>query len=107
MNATKLMPQSESVTTLSPVTNRRQAGDCHLSPPPLKGGDSDKFTRPGDYLLRLRASPGNWLAPVERRLARLLKAMLRGYGFRCIDCRPTHSQEPANERAKPNRDDAC
>ena len=30
---------------------------------------------------------GLWQSPPERRLARLLKAMLRGYGFRCIAVR--------------------
>ncbi len=43
--------------------------------------------------------------PLAPRLRRLLKAMLRGYGIRCVDLRPVPSQasqtpqEPACRRA--------
>jgi hypothetical protein len=33
--------------------------------------------------LTLRSEPGNWQSPPVKRLAILLKAMLRGYGWRC------------------------
>ena len=39
-------------------------------------------------MLHLTPAPGNWQAPADRRLARLLKAMKRGYGWRCVACRP-------------------
>jgi hypothetical protein len=38
-----------------------------------------------EYLLRLRAAPGD--VPPGRRLARLLKALLRSYGMKCLDVR--------------------
>lgn len=50
------------------------------------------------YHLELEPVPGNYLAPPERRLARLLKAMLRAYGWRCVSCRPV---APANEEQAP------
>ena len=37
------------------------------------------------YLLELRAEPGRWQAPPISRLKRLLKAALRGYGFRATE----------------------
>ncbi len=37
-----------------------------------------------DVILRLRDTPGNHQNRAERRLARLLKACLRGYGWRCV-----------------------
>lgn len=37
------------------------------------------------YQLTIRSEPGNWLLPVERRLARVLKTTLRAWGFRCVD----------------------
>ena len=40
------------------------------------------------YILELQALPSGFQAPPEKRLARLLKCMLRGYGFRCISARP-------------------
>ena len=37
--------------------------------------------------------------PVMPRLRRLLKAMLRGYGIRCVDIRPAESvAEPTNKK---------
>ena len=52
-----------------------------------------------DVILRLRDTPGNHQNRAERRLARLLKACLRGYGWRCVDCRelPPERKEPRNE----------
>lgn len=44
------------------------------------------------FKLTIQAEPGNYLAPPVKRLALLLKVMLRGYGFRCTDCRP--AEEP-------------
>jgi hypothetical protein len=45
---------------------------------------------PGGYVLRIVPVAGQrWAAlPVPVRLRRLLKRMLRAYGFRCVDCRP-------------------
>jgi hypothetical protein len=47
--------------------------------------------------ITLIAIPGAWQAPAIVRLRRLLKAALRGYGFRCTDCRPV---TPTNNQAK-------
>ena len=41
-----------------------------------------------EYELRLRATPGNWTAPVEKRLALALKCLLRAWGLRCVSVRP-------------------
>ena len=46
-------------------------------------------------VLHLTPAPGNYQAPPEKRLARLLKCMLRAYGWRCVACRPV---TPANFR---------
>ena len=40
------------------------------------------------YILELRAVPGNHRADPVQRLRALLKAALRGYGFRCLSARP-------------------
>ena len=38
------------------------------------------------FVLELRPT-GSWPAPVEKRLARLLKYALRQCGLRCVGCR--------------------
>jgi hypothetical protein len=50
------------------------------------------------YSLELEPVPGNYLAPPEKRLARLLKTMLRAYGWRCNACHPV---SPAVETPPP------
>jgi hypothetical protein len=45
------------------------------------------------YLLKIRSASGHWTAPPTKRLARLLKAMLRGYGFQCLSCEPLEPKE--------------
>jgi len=49
---------------------------------------------PPVYILELRAVPGNHRADPVQRLRALLKAALRGYGFRCLSARPA---PPATE----------
>jgi hypothetical protein len=39
---------------------------------------------------------GDWTAPPERRLARLLKVMLRAFGWRVVDVRPADSGAKMN-----------
>lgn len=51
-----------------------------------------KATDQTSYHLELRPVPGPWLAPPEQRLRRLLKVALRGFGFRCLACRPVTAQ---------------
>lgn len=48
-------------------------------------------------VLHLVPAAGNYLAPPEKRLARLLKAMKRGYGWRCVACRPVPETKPEGE----------
>jgi hypothetical protein len=52
---------------------------------------------PAVIVLHLTPAPGNYQAPPEKRLARLLKCMLRGYGWRCVGCRPVDPPAPAGE----------
>jgi len=40
------------------------------------------------FTLVFRPIPGKWLAPVDRRLAQLIKIALRGFGFRLVKCEP-------------------
>lgn len=41
-------------------------------------------------------APGNWQAPPDKRLARLLKCALRAFGLRCLLCReqPQEHKQP-------------
>lgn len=41
-----------------------------------------------DVITRLHPLAGNWPAPPEERLARLIKCALRAFGQRCIRCEP-------------------
>jgi hypothetical protein len=41
------------------------------------------------FVLTLRAVPSNWQVSPLVRLRRLLKCLLRGYGFRCVNIRTT------------------
>ena len=36
----------------------------------------------------MRSEPGNWRTPPVQRLTLALKVLLRGFGLRCIECRP-------------------
>ena len=60
-----------------------------------------------EFEITLRPVPGNWRTPPLLRLRALLKAALRGYGFRATVCRPVQEAErrmgellAATERAK-------
>ena len=46
-----------------------------------------------EFLIRLRAERGNWRAPVHRRLSLALKVLLRRFGMRCIECKPSSKEE--------------
>jgi hypothetical protein len=63
---------------------------------------------PTIIVLHLRPAPGNWQAPPDRRLARLLKCMLRAYGWRCIGAREVlpDAAEPTQRtpEAKPTKE---
>jgi len=48
---------------------------------------------PTIIVLHLTPAPGNWQAPPEKRLARLLKAMLRSWGWRCTRCQPAAPED--------------
>lgn len=58
------------------------------------------------FLIELRPTPGNWPAPVERRLARGLKYLLRQCGLRCTRATPCAAnalpwfEKEAKERQK-------
>ena len=52
-----------------------------------------------EYELRLRPTGGNHNAPTVRRLARILKALLRGYGFKCVSARELPTQ-PVDKGSK-------
>jgi hypothetical protein len=49
-------------------------------------------------ILTLRPEAGSWQAPPMRRLARLLKVMLRGYGWRCVNI---HTEQAEGSQAGP------
>ena len=38
------------------------------------------------WLIRVTEAPGDWSAPVDCRLRKLLKRMLRAYGLKCKAC---------------------
>lgn len=62
-------------------------------------------TDPREVTITLRPEAGHWQAPPMRRLARLLKGMLRAYGWRCIDIRAEQgkSSQPT-QPTKPKED---
>jgi hypothetical protein len=47
---------------------------------------------PKTWTITFTAIPGRWQAPPIARLRALLKASLRAWGMRCIDCRPAPCQ---------------
>jgi hypothetical protein len=53
--------------------------------------------------LTITTAPGHWSAPPDRRLARLLKTMLRGYGWRCVSAVELPEQEPPDAQ-RPQKD---
>ena len=55
-----------------------------------------------EYLLILTPKPGNWRTPPLLRLRALLKAALRGYGFRATVCRPV-APDPAPAAPAPRQ----
>lgn len=56
------------------------------------------MSQPEIFVLRLRAAPGNWRAPVTKRLALALKILLRSFGLRCTECRPERSEPTVEAR---------
>ena len=60
-----------------------------------------------EFEITLRPVPGNWRTPPLLRLRALLKAALRGYGFRATVCRPVQEAEALAEalalKAKENQ----
>lgn len=58
-----------------------------------------KQPAPPEYELRLRALAGHWQAPPVQRLRALLKAALRGYGFRAVRCRPLGERPQGGQTA--------
>lgn len=52
-------------------------------------------SKPRPYVVTLEPVTGPFWAPPHRRLARLLKAMLRGYGFRCVSARELEATPPS------------
>jgi hypothetical protein len=52
---------------------------------------------PADFVLELHALPSGWRTGPVQRLRALLKAALRGYGFRCTSVRPMQA-EPDKEK---------
>ena len=54
-------------------------------------GPCDHVPQRTEYHLELVAISGNWRTPPLLRLRALLKAALRGYGFRVTSCRPVAS----------------
>ena len=55
----------------------------------------------GQFTLELRAEPGNWPAPVDVRLRRALKTLLRGYGLRCTHVGEVSPGSPAGRNEFP------
>jgi hypothetical protein len=47
------------------------------------------------YILELRAIPMPGMCEPEQRLRRLLKQLLRNFGFRCVNIRPAPAPAPA------------
>jgi len=53
--------------------------------------------KPSAYILELRPIPGNWRTSGEQRLRAALKTLLRGFGLRCVACKPAQP-EPKEKR---------
>jgi hypothetical protein len=77
------------------VTTPRQDTGVMVSSPIYR---DDPVTLRPRFTLTLQAEPGPW-PPAEVRLKRLLKCILRAYGFRATSIR--------EEQTKPNLLDAC
>jgi hypothetical protein len=61
-------------------------------------------TEPERYFLTIEAMRGNWLANPTQRLRRILKALARGYGFRCVHCAPAPVQDrKLEQKLKPGK----
>ncbi len=69
--------------------------DSPLVHHPIGGGQWT--TTDQTYTLTVRVAPGRWLAPPERRLARLIKSMRRGYGFVLVSIRQGHQDKPGKD----------
>ena len=54
------------------------------------------------FHISLRPEPGNWRAPVDKRLALALKVLLRSFGMRCVNIREELSEKPHNDLTHTN-----
>jgi hypothetical protein len=90
----KVSKAPSDTTTVKSVTPYR--GTLTVTPR-LTPGDCQSILTPRSVVaLTLTPKPGNWRTPPLLRLRALLKAALRGYGWRCVSCRPV--QPEASER---------
>ena len=86
-----MWPESNQSTSSPPVVHSGRTVDSPLVHPPYRV-DGGRFVHAGDrqpsFELTLRALPGSYLTPLEKRLARVLKYALRTAGLRCTRCTP-------------------
>jgi hypothetical protein len=69
---------------------------CHqMTPeaPEVPRGGFDTRTKPDAFVLELRPLTTGWRYPAEQRLRAALKALLRGYGLRCVSVRPCYQHK--------------
>lgn len=66
----------------------------------MKAPEQPDRSQADAFVLVLRPVPGNWQAPPEKRLARLLKYALRATGLRCVRCEPARPVAAENFRGK-------
>lgn len=69
-------------------TGTNAEGHTRPEPTPRPPGPA-----PPRYVIVLTPAPGPWQAPPVKRLARFLKAALRGYGLRCVDAREVRTPD--------------
>lgn len=56
-------------------------------------GKGPGVTKPEQYELRWKPTPGPWRTAPDQRLRAALKVLLRAYGLRCVSARPIAAKE--------------
>jgi hypothetical protein len=100
MNLRETTANVQTTANIRPKVAQRPYGQPPIYRAGLLAVTGRNDPEPEVVTITLRAVPGNWQASPLVRLRRLLKCLLRGYGFKAVNIH-TEQPKPRTERNEP------